>query len=83
MIRQYMEDNVYFIFDATKTQYEYSISDEDLEMVNSSIKELNDSGINIVEKFEELDDKIKDLVRQDSEGNKEKILRLVDERDRL
>lgn len=83
MIRQYMEDNVYFIFDATKTQYEYSISDEDLEMVNSSIKDLNDSGINIVEKFEELDDKIKDLVRQDSEGNKEKILRLVDERDRL
>ena len=83
MIRQYMEDNVYFIFDATKTQYEHSISDEDLEMVNSSISDLNESGINIVEKFEELNDKITDLVRQDAYGNKEEIIRLVDERNRL
>lgn len=83
MIRQYMEDNVYFIFDAPKTQYEHSISDEDLEMVNSSIRNLNDSGINIVGKFEELNDKIKELVHQDAEKNKEEILRLVDERNRL
>ena len=83
MIRQYMEDNVYLIIDATKTQYEHNISDEDLEMVNSSISELNDSGINIVEKFEKLNDKIKDLVHQDAKGNKEEILRLVNERNRL
>ena len=83
MIRQYMEDNVYFIFNAPKTQYEYNISDEELERINHSISELSDSGINIVKQFGELNDRITELVRQNSQGNKEEILKLVSERNRL
>lgn len=83
MIRQYMEDNIYFIFNATKTQYEHSISDEELERINHSISELTDSGINIVKQFGELNDRITELVRQNSQGNKEEILKLVSERNRL
>ena len=83
MIRQYMEDNVYFIFDATKTQYNHSISDEELEEINHQISELDESGVNIIKQFNELKDRITELVRQNSQGNKEEILKLVSERNRL
>ena len=89
MIRQYMEDNVYFMFDAPKTQYQHSINREDLEVINKSIKDLEDSdGRKIVEKIKELRDAIEELSLPNAQGNdeqgkKEKIIRLVNERNRL
>lgn len=83
MVRQYMEDNVYFVCDATTTQYEHSVSDDVIEAVNSSIRELEDSGINIGKRYRELNKRIRELTCQDAHGNKEEILRLVSERNRL
>ena len=83
MVRQYMEDNVYFVFDATTTQYEHSVCDEDIEAVNLSIKELEDSGVNVGKRYKELNKRIRELTCQDAQGNKEEILRLVSERNRL
>lgn len=83
MIRQYMEDNVYFVFDATRTQYEHDLSDSDLENINTTIMKLEDSGTNIIERVNELNDRIKELVRQNSQDNKDEIIRLVNERNRL
>jgi hypothetical protein len=83
MIRQYMEDNVYFIFDAPKTQYEHDLSDSDLKNINSTISELKDSDTNVVERVHELNKRIKELAHQNIPDNKDEILKLVSERNRL
>ncbi len=82
MVRQYMEDNVYFVFDAPITQYEHELSDSDLQNINQEITKLTDSGTNIVEKINELNDKIATLSRS-RENNKDEIVSLVNERNRL
>jgi hypothetical protein len=83
MIRQYMEDNVYFIFDAPQTQYEHDLSDSDLKNINSTISELKDSGTNVVERVHELNKRITELAHQNIPDNKDEILELVSERNRL
>lgn len=79
MVRQYMEDNVYFVFDAPITQYEHELSDSDLQNINQEITKLTDSGTNIVEKINELNDKIATLSRS-RENNKDEIVSLVSEK---
>jgi hypothetical protein len=83
MIRQYMEDNVYFVFNAPKTQYEYDLSNSDLKNINLAITNLEDSGTNVVERVNEIKHRIKELASQNTPANKDEILRLVSERNRL
>lgn len=95
MIRQYMEDNVYFMFEAPKTRYDGdSISKEDLDKINGLIKELEDSdGEKIIKKIKGLNEQIEKIAfslekENHAQGNdeqvkKEKIISLVNERNRL
>ena len=82
-VRQYMEDNNYFIFEAPMTQYERSISDEELDEINGNIKGFDEEGIKLCSRFEQLNDRIGDLARSDAQGNRDEILKLVDERNRI
>lgn len=82
-IRQYMEDNVYFVFDAPVTQYEGELKTEDISEINAMIPTLEENGINLKQRHKELDKQITKLVREGAEENKSEILQLVDERNRI
>ena len=76
LVRQYMEDNVYFMCDVPETQYskQDELDKKDIEEINLKLKELKlkDSDKTIVEKIDELDDEIENLIKQNvGEQNKE------------
>lgn len=63
-VRQYMENNVYLMFNSQTSQYEHSISDEQLVEINNTIKNMVDeNGDSVVSKINDLNRKIKSLYR--------------------
>lgn len=83
-VRQYMENNVYLMFNSQTSQYEHSISDEQLVEINNTIKNMVDeNGDSVVSKINDLNRKIKSLYREDQAKNKNEIEAKVKERNKL
>lgn len=65
MIRELLDDHMYYVFEAHPTKYERDVSAEDIERVNLSIKELEET--KQIEQLDEEEDRISSSKMSDEE----------------
>lgn len=83
-IRQYMENNIYLMFDAPMSKYEHTLTDVEILQLNERIEGLTDeNGVNIFQRVKFINDEIRRLSEDKTPENESKITEYVKERDQL
>lgn len=86
-VRQYMEDNVYFMFDVPETKYanQDNLKEEDIKDINLHLKSIKmpDGEKTIYEQIKELDKEIEDLIKQNVGDPSKELIQKVEQRNNL
>lgn len=83
-IRQYMENNVYLMFDAPMSEHEHTLSELELSQLNQVIRSLeNEDGVNIYDRVDFLNDEIKRMSNDRENDNSAQKLAYIQERNKL
>lgn len=70
MIRNYLDEHIYYVFEASPTKREYEIEDDEIEKINLAIKQMPE-----YQEIEELDDRIDEIKHLNISEEERKRLR--------